>query len=421
LICSIMIASLGLDLDSSAVIIGAMLISPLMSPILGIGLGVSINDRETLFTSLRNFFISILIALITSTLYFYLTPLGSFTSMIEARTEPTFFDSLVAIFGGLAGIISITRKDKSNAIPGVAIATALMPPLCVTGYGIANGDLSITLSSFYLFFLNSFFIALSSYLIIRWLKFPYRQHPDPAEGRSARWVVSIFSLLIIIPGFLILQKVVKDLRYEQTIKSFVETEFGNDCLDYKVFEVGPDSNLLIVELLNRSITDSVQTVYQGKLAKNYQIIHTELRLIPDYQLELDRIDDRSLETQQMDRLATQLDELRRQQQEAFVQDSMERAQQRQQAKELDSLRLGQLVTSIKQAEQFAQLDTLAFGKTYVSDFKQLSRPLPLFLVHWADRIGPRTQQNRELALKKYLRTYFTTYQIELDTFLVHSY
>ena len=156
LMCSIMIASLGLDLNSPAVIIGAMLISPLMSPILGIGLGVGINDRDTLFISARHFLIAIAIALLTSTLYFLITPFGQITDEIRARTAPTVLDGLVAIFGGLAGIISTSRKDKSNAIPGVAIATALMPPLCVTGYGIANAQWDIMANSFYLFFLNRY-------------------------------------------------------------------------------------------------------------------------------------------------------------------------------------------------------------------------------------------------------------------------
>jgi uncharacterized hydrophobic protein (TIGR00271 family) len=129
LMCSIMIASLGLDLDSPAVIIGAMLISPLMSPILGLGLGVALNDKKSLFIALQHFFVAILIALITSTLYFVVTPFGQLTPEIKARTAPTLLDGLVAVFGGLAGIISITRKNPSNAIPGVAIATALMPPL----------------------------------------------------------------------------------------------------------------------------------------------------------------------------------------------------------------------------------------------------------------------------------------------------
>ena len=132
LMCSIMVASLGLDLNSPAVIIGAMLISPLMSPILGVGLGFGINDKETLFISLQHFFLALAIALITSYLYFKITPFGALTDEIKGRTAPNLLDGLVAIFGGTAGIISITRKDKSNAIPGVAIATALMPPLCLS-------------------------------------------------------------------------------------------------------------------------------------------------------------------------------------------------------------------------------------------------------------------------------------------------
>jgi len=160
LMCSIMIASLGLDLNSPAVIIGAMLISPLMSPILGIGLAVGINDNDALLLALKHFGIAIVIALVTSTLYFWLTPFGMETSEIRARTAPTLLDVLVAFFGGVAGIISGSRKDKSNAIPGVAIATALMPPLCVTGYGLATGNWTFMLNSFYLFFLNATFVAL---------------------------------------------------------------------------------------------------------------------------------------------------------------------------------------------------------------------------------------------------------------------
>ena len=297
LICSIMIASLGLDLNSEAVIIGAMLISPLMSPILGIGLGVSTNDRATLFMAIKHFLISILIALITSVLYFRLTPLGTFTDMIEARTAPTFLDGLVAIFGGLAGIISITRKDKSNAIPGVAIATALMPPLCVTGYGIANGNMEIALNSFYLFFLNSFFIALTSYLIIRLLDFPYKEHLDVGEARRTRLAILVFSLIIIIPGAFILRGVIQDLRDKQSIKTFVHDRFGTDCINYQVFSVLPDANLsdanrsadsslLVVQLINRDVTDSMMHVYNHLLRDSYALEHISFQAIPDYRIQL---------------------------------------------------------------------------------------------------------------------------------------
>ena len=176
LMCSIMIASLGLDLNSPAVIIGAMLISPLMSPILGVGLGVGINDRETLYVSLQHFVIAIGIALFTSTFYFFFTPFGDLTDEIRARISPNTLDALVAFFGGIAGIISGSRIDKSNAIPGVAIATALMPPLCVTGYGIANGEWEIMSKSFYLFFLNATLVALATFLIVRFLRLPMKKY-----------------------------------------------------------------------------------------------------------------------------------------------------------------------------------------------------------------------------------------------------
>jgi uncharacterized hydrophobic protein (TIGR00271 family) len=163
LICSIVIASIGLSQNSQAVIIGAMFISPLMSPILGIGLSVGINDMETLKNSLLHFSIAIVIALLTSWIYFELTSFDDFTNEIKSRTAPTFLGILVAIFGGVAGIVSFARKDVSTTLPGVAIATALMPPLCVAGYALANSHWKMASKSFYLFFLNSFFVALSTY------------------------------------------------------------------------------------------------------------------------------------------------------------------------------------------------------------------------------------------------------------------
>ena len=157
LVCSTMLASIGLDLNSAAVIIGAMLISPLMSPILGIGLAVGINDRDTLIESLKNFGLAIAVSLLTSVFYFLITPLGEPTSEIIARTQPTLLDVFVAIFGGIAGIVAGSRKEKTSAIPGVAIATALMPPICVAGFGIATGHWNYFAGAFYLFFINAVF------------------------------------------------------------------------------------------------------------------------------------------------------------------------------------------------------------------------------------------------------------------------
>lgn len=249
LMCSIMVASLGLDLNSPAVIIGAMLISPLMSPILGIGLAVGINDRKMLTISLQHFGIAIGIALATSFIYFQLTPLGDVTSEIEARTAPTFLDVLVAFFGGIAGIISGSRRDKSNAIPGVAIATALMPPLCVTGFGLANGEWEIMLNSFYLFFLNAVFVALATYLIVRYLKFPYEDIVDERERRRTQLIIFFVSALLILPSVYILSGVLNKLNEKSRIEAFFQKNFRDalwetadnkktDSLEVKLFYFG---------------------------------------------------------------------------------------------------------------------------------------------------------------------------------------
>lgn len=171
LVCSALLASIGLDTNSTAVIIGAMLISPLMSPILGVGLGFGINNRQMLERSGRNLLIATIASLLASWLYFAFTPLGEITPEISGRTKPTLLDVLVAFFGGVAGVVSGSRKEKTNAIPGVAIATALMPPLCSAGFGLARMEWSVFLGAFYLFFLNAVFISLSTYLIVRYLKF----------------------------------------------------------------------------------------------------------------------------------------------------------------------------------------------------------------------------------------------------------
>lgn len=236
LMSAIMVASLGLNLNSPAVIIGAMLISPLMSPILGIGLSVGINDRATLYQSLYHFGVAIAVSLITSALYFKITPLsGSATSEILARTSPTILDVLVAFFGGIAGIVSGSRAEKSNAIPGVAIATALLPPLCVSGFGLANGEWNIFINSLYLFFLNSVFIALATYLIVRFLGFKMKQYQNPTEKNRSTWIVVVFVALMVLPSIFILRGVMEKVNLDRNVKAFVNEliEINNRHVDYE--------------------------------------------------------------------------------------------------------------------------------------------------------------------------------------------
>ena len=178
LIFAIFMASLGLNVNSTAVIIGAMLISPLMGPIMGVGLSVGLNDFELMKRSLKSFLITTAFSVTTATIFFFLAPIAGSQSELLARTSPTIYDVFIALFGGLAGVVALSTKEKGNVIPGVAIATALMPPLCTAGYGLASGNLIYFLGAFYLYFINSVFISLATFLGVRVMHFQRKEFVD---------------------------------------------------------------------------------------------------------------------------------------------------------------------------------------------------------------------------------------------------
>ena len=203
LMLAILIASIGLNMNSTAVIIGAMLISPLMGTILARAFGVATAALHQFRISAIGFLIQVVISLITSTtIYFLLSPVSNTTSELLARTTPTIYDVLIAICGGLAGIIGMTRKEKNNVIPGVAIATALMPPLCTCGYGLANGQWRMFIGAGYLFFINSYFIFLSSAIVLQILELPKVQMVDEQLYHKMRKKVVVNTVLIITPSII---------------------------------------------------------------------------------------------------------------------------------------------------------------------------------------------------------------------------
>ena len=226
LIFAILIASIGLNVNSAAVIIGAMLISPLMGPIMGIGLGAGINDFDLIKTAMKNLGTAVLISVITSTLYFYITPLHEAHSELLSRTQPTLWDVMIAFFGGLAGVVAGSRKEKTNAIPGVAIATALMPPLCTAGFGLANGNWAFAIGAFYLFFINSVFISVATFLIVRFLKYPRKKFSDPSAEKRVKLYISFFVFITIIPSIYLAYGLVQRTVFEQHARNFVSEEFN---------------------------------------------------------------------------------------------------------------------------------------------------------------------------------------------------
>ncbi|MEO7177188.1 MAG: DUF389 domain-containing protein [Saprospiraceae bacterium] len=232
LIFAIFVASLGLNVNSTAVIIGAMLISPLMAPIMGVGLGIGINDLLLLRKSIYNYAIATGVALATSTLFFLLSPLDDAHSEILARTTPNIYDVLIAVFGGLAGIIATASKQKGNVIPGVAIATALMPPLCTAGYGLATFQFQYFFGAFYLYLINTVFIALATFLVVRFLHFPRKHLQNPRADKIAQRIVLAVVLATLFPSLYFGYDLVQQERFKKNANNFITNEafFTNDYL-----------------------------------------------------------------------------------------------------------------------------------------------------------------------------------------------
>lgn len=223
LVFAIFVASIGLNMNSTAVIIGAMLISPLMGPINGMGYSVATYDFPLFKTALKNFSFAVLASLIASTLYFTISPVSAAHSELLARTSPTIYDVLIAFFGGLAGIVAISSKQKGNVLPGVAIATALMPPLCTAGYGLATEQYSFFWGAFYLFTINTVFIALASTLVCQLLKFPIRASIDEKKKRNVNQILSLIILITVVPSIYFGYGLVQNERFTENSKKFIES------------------------------------------------------------------------------------------------------------------------------------------------------------------------------------------------------
>jgi uncharacterized hydrophobic protein (TIGR00271 family) len=283
LICSALLASVGLDTGSPAVIIGAMLISPLMSPILGIGLSLGIHDKSGFVISLREFLFSVGLSLLISTVYFLLTPLGNPTTEIISRVKPTLLDLFVAFFGGIAGIIAISRSKMASAIPGVAIATALMPPICTAGFGIATARMEYFFGAFYLFFINAVFISFSAYLVVRFLKFPLKNQEDNKRILKTKILIAFFITIVAVPSIYIFVDVIQDARNNRNLDKFVKEviQFGDiKVIDWK-YEIDKKGvNQLRVYAVGSQVTDinpdSLNTILPLYGIKNTNVNITKL-------------------------------------------------------------------------------------------------------------------------------------------------
>lgn len=326
LIFATFIASLGLNTNSTAVIIGAMLISPLMGPIMGFGLGLAISDFELIKKAFRNFATATVFSVITSTLYFLISPISEAQSELLARTQPTVYDVMIAFFGGLAGIVASSTKSKGNVIPGVAIATALMPPLCTAGFGLASGNLYYFFGAFYLYFINTVFISLATYLVVRVLKYPKKEFMDKQREKVVARYVGVIVFFTIVPSIYLSYNLVRTTYFNEQAHKFIASELtfpntqilsrtvSKDKKEMKVVMIGDSVPAMMIEtarnrLKQYGLENIKLTVQQGFGKEQPDINQLKSLLMQD--LYKSNVDLLKSQTEQIDSLTRKLDNYRR--------------------------------------------------------------------------------------------------------------
>ena len=278
LMCAIFIASIGLNMNSTAVIIGAMLISPLMTSIVGLGFGLAIFDTRLIKQSLEVLFTQILVSLLVSTLYFWISPLSYASSELIARTSPTIWDVLIAIAGGIAGFIGSRKKEANNIVPGVAIATALMPPICTAGYGLANGNVRFLFGALYLFLINCVFIMLIT--IVGTRIFMRKSPLSSFNELNIKMKIGLISLivLLVLPASYSAVTLTMDQARKEGIKQFVENEFANHTVINQVYK--SSSNELVLTVVGDPISEEeLETIRQKQASYGIQSVQLKVNQV----------------------------------------------------------------------------------------------------------------------------------------------
>ncbi|WP_286861381.1 MULTISPECIES: DUF389 domain-containing protein [unclassified Proteiniphilum] len=304
LVFAIVVASVGLNMNSTAVIIGAMLISPLMGPINGMGYSLATYDFQLLRRSLKNFSFAVGISLITSAFYFLLSPINEAHSELLARTSPTIYDVIIALFGGLAGIVAMSSRLKGNVIPGVAIATALMPPICTAGYGLATLQFNFFFGALYLFTINTVFIAFAALIVCQLLRFPIRSIVDPARKKHVNRVISIVILLTLIPSIIFGVNLVKNEEFTRNAESFISevTLLGGNYLQDK--QINPSGRSIGLLYAGYGLGDTTITEVWEK-ALNYGLDTSRIVIRQGFDVNLIQENVKKYQTES-ERLSSQL-------------------------------------------------------------------------------------------------------------------
>jgi len=405
LICSIIVASIGLNLDEPAVIIGAMLISPLMGPIRGLGLSLATNDFQILIKSLINFAIMVGASLVASYLYFLLTPLKAETSELLGRTKPNVLIVLVAFFGGLAGVIAAATHKLGAAgtiIPGVAIATALMPPMCTAGYGLALGNFNYFFGAMYLFLLNSVFIALSTVMVLRLLNFPKVSFVNSRTERKVKIYILAATLLIIIPSIFKFVTVIKESIFEQNVDSYMEKlESMNETRDIRFKTNFNDGNPEIKLIVSGEYVDKKDERYWIELQKDFDLGDATLTIKQN--AKPPHIDTTEFELNVINKLyENQLENLNSvSEQRDFYRNELARLN-------ASEVNLSALEKRIK--AQFPEIEQFTFAKALESNFTDLIDTVYTVNIHWSDVIDSTFKAESLLKFEKLIKV-----ELELAT------
>jgi uncharacterized hydrophobic protein (TIGR00271 family) len=410
LICSIFVASIGLNTNSIPVVIGAMLISPLMGPILGVGLSIAINDIDTLKSSLVSLGTMVLLSVLTSFLYFYVFYINADTSELFVRTRPDIREILIAFFGGLALIIARTKKGTiATVIYGVAIATALIPPLCTAGYGIAVGSMDYFLGAMYLFIINTIFIALATFIVIKFLKFPMINYVDSMRRRRISRFVTLAAIIVMIPAVWTFVNVVNESNFKNDAFSFINSELEilpnskfikkNALIQYNKDE---SSVIELTTLGNDQISKEIEFVLNTKM-KNYSSLNdTELIISQSLFREIN-----NLEYMEELRSRDSLDLLSQTQKINFLEDKVQQLL----VLEKNYIEFPNLLKEVN--INYSEIDEFSYSNILKSDFKSIDT-VSVFYVKWNDTLVDEMDIiNRSIQLEKWLK-----YKLNLDTIIL---
>lgn len=419
LICSVFVASVGLNANSTAVVIGAMLISPLMGPILGIGMSIAINDIDTLRKSMVNLATMIVLSLITAFLFFYLFPLSEDTSELLGRTKPDIRDVLIAFFGGLALIIARTKKGTiASVIFGVAIATALMPPLCTVGYGmsvmvernVSEGWVFVR-GAMYLFTINTIFIALATFLVLKLLRFPMLKYANSAKRKRIARIASLVAVIVMIYPIVTFLSVLRESQFNAEAKRYIDTELkdlpnANYIKKNAVYVYNPDdvSKIEITTFGSDEISEDTRRVLEGRFSNYSRLKDAKLVVNQATYREVN-----NLEYMEQLRSRDSLDLLSQSQKISFLENKVAQLSKL----ESDQIPFEDVLTEVK--INFENLEHFSFSNEIQSNFKEIDT-MKVFNVKWTDSLV-----TEETKVKDTKRLYeFLKARLDLDTLSVRT-